>query len=243
VFGVTLVLRERPIRERRELFRREDDDGHAAYLDEFFALEAAQHAGDGLARTADQVGEFLMGQGHGETHFRLAAGGSAAPVEQHPGEASGGGAGEGEPACVEEGGLVFLGERLGGMQAGLAVALQEFEKFLAADFLDFNRLQGLGGDFVFGARDDRAEAKHIAGHGDLQDQGAAFALGAGKLDLPGADDIDAVAGGSLLEQEGAFGQLHLGADGVEIGERGGVQIAEHAQRAELTGAAIARLPN
>jgi hypothetical protein len=145
-----------------------------------------------------------------------------------------------EAAGVEEGCLVLFAEGLGGVEAGLAVAGEEGEELIAANAFDLDGLEGLGGDLIAGAGDDGAEAEDVAGHGDLEDEGASVAGAAGELHLAGADDVDAAGGLIFLEEGGAARQAGRDADGVEVQEGAVVEVAEHAQGAQLAVHAIAR---
>ena len=89
-----------------------------------------------------------MGEGHGEAHLGFTVSGGATPLEQEARETAGCRTGEGETAGVEEDGLVFLGERLGGVHADFTVLLHEGEEIFARHSFDASGLEGLSGDFV-----------------------------------------------------------------------------------------------
>jgi hypothetical protein len=65
-------------------------NGRSSHLDHVLLLETGQHTSHGLARSANQIGQFFMCERHCETHLELAATSSRlSPVEQHPREPAG----------------------------------------------------------------------------------------------------------------------------------------------------------
>src|SRR6516225_261795 len=106
-------VRGRSSGKKLQLLRREDRDGAAVDLNEFFLLHLAENPGDGLAGGSGEVCEFLVSERHGELHHGLAAGGAVAPFEQDGGESSGGRGSEGQPPGVEECGFILFGQAFG----------------------------------------------------------------------------------------------------------------------------------
>ena len=145
------------------------------------------------------------------------------------GRAAGGGAGESEALGVVEDGEVLTGERLCSVHAGNTVATEEFDELLLAHGFDLAAFDGLGSDLVNDVGQNRAEAKHVAGAGQLEDHGLAFARCGGDFDLSGADDKDVTDRVALTEEFCAAGHVHHNADAVVIFKGFRREVAEHSQ--------------
>jgi hypothetical protein len=106
-------------------------------------------------------------------------------------------------------------------------ALKKGEEVLSPDSLDLRWLDGLCCHFVGRSGDDRSQSEDISGHSDLENQSPTLPRSAGKLDLTGADDEDAVTRIVLLEEIRTFRKIRLHADRAEVAERHCVEITEH----------------
>jgi hypothetical protein len=218
----------------------EDDDACAAHFDETFFAEAAQYTRDRFTGAADEIGELFVSEGHDESHLlMLAAGdGGFAPLEQYAGEAAGDGAGEGEAACVEEGGFIFFGERFCGVEAAFAVALKEGQKVFAADVFDARGRGCFGGDLVGRVGDDGPQAENVAGHGHFEDEGFSLARGAGEFDLSMTENEDAVGTGIFSEEGCSARESGVNPEVGVVREGLTGEIAEHAHGANFAGGAV-----
>lgn len=207
------------------------EQGHGSALDgdELVAPELVEEAGDGFARGAGHVGDFLVGKGHGELEFGFAEGGGATPLEEEVSEPAGSGAGECEPFGVVEDGHVFRGEGLSRVHAGHAMLVEEVHELFLAHGFDVARLDGFGGDFVRNVGEDSVEAEQIAGAGNLEDHGLAFPGSGRDLCLSATQNKDVTSGVAFREKLGAAGMAHENTDRVEVPEGFGRQVAEHTQ--------------
>jgi len=212
------------------------DDGHAGALDgdPAVAAELIEEAGNSFAGGAGHIGDFFVGEGHGEADLGLSVGGRAAPVEKQAGQAAGGGAGEGKTLGVVEDGEIFTGEGLRGVHGGDAVAAEEVDELLLADGFDLAGLDGFGGNLMGDVGEDGRETHDVAGAGDLEDHGLAVAGGSGDFDLAEADNKDVAGRVTLGEEFGSAGMAHHDSDAVIVGKGLGCEIAEHPQMAMLT---------
>src|SRR5260370_33678816 len=176
-----------------------------------------------------------MRECHCEVHLRLAARRCPPPVEQYTRKADCRRTGQRQATRIEEHRLLLFPQRPGCMEACFTVLLDKGEEVLPTNAFDLSRLDRLCCHLISRSGDDRSQPENISRHGDLENQGSSFPRSAGKLDLTGANDEDAVARPILLKELRALRKRRLHADRLEVGERLCVKIAEHSQRAQLTG--------
>src|SRR6202011_2689687 len=112
------------------------------------------------------------------------------------------------------------------MEACFAVFLKKREEVLPPDTLDLRWLDGLCCHFVGRSRDDRSQPKDISRHSDLQNQGPTLPRSAGKLNLTGADDEDAMARPIFPEKHRPLREIRLYADRAEVAEIGRASCRE-----------------
>ena len=102
------------------------------------------------------------------------------------------------------------------MEACFPVFLKKREEVLSPDTFDLRWLDGLCCHFVGRTGDGRSQPKDISRHSDLENQGPTLPRGAGKLNLTGADDEDAMARPIFPEKRRPPGEIRLYADRAEV---------------------------
>ena len=122
----------------------QDEDCRAFHLDEVSLLEVAEDARDGLARRADHLRHFLVGEQHFEAN---ASGGwfavEVAPLQEEFTELLRGRLCQTEGTDLALRRMVFFAELLRGVQAHLRVSAKEPEKVVAFDEVQLRGLERL----------------------------------------------------------------------------------------------------
>jgi len=111
----------------------------AVLIDEAFATELGEEAGDGFARDAGHAAEFFVGEGHGEGYGEVGMDGRnvevvhACPIEECAGQPAGGGGGMAEAAGAEKCCVVVAGDGDGGDGAEFGGVVHEAEEVGSGD--------------------------------------------------------------------------------------------------------------
>ncbi len=118
----------------------------------------------------------------------------AGEVEEGTCEFASGGGVEGEAASGEDGAVVLARDGEGGDAANFGVAFHDANEVGAGDRFDGAEGEGFGGDVMQGALLQSGKAEDIAGAGEAEEEGAAFAGGGCDFDASAADEQEVVCG-------------------------------------------------
>ena len=191
-------------------------------VEETFAAEFCEEAGDGFAGDAGHAAELFVGEGHGEGDGKIVVLGAvvevihAGPVEEGAGEFAGSGVGESEASGAEDGGVVVAGHGGGGGVAGVDEVVHEADEIVAGNGFDGAGIEGDGSDSIEGSGKECGEAEDVAGAGDAEQEEAAIAGGSGDFDATGADDQEVIGGQAFVKQNAVGLAMATNSDRIEI---------------------------
>jgi len=203
-------------------------------VEETFAAEFCEEAGDGFAGDAGHAAELFVGEGHGEGDGKIVVLGAvvevihAGPVEEGAGEFAGSGVGESEASGAEDGGVVVAGHGGGGGVAGVDEVVHEADEIVAGNGFDGAGIEGDGSDSIEGSGKECGEAEDVAGAGDAEQERASFRGGGDELDATAADHEDVVCREAFVDEDLVGVEVEGGGDGMEIAQGRCRQIAKAA---------------
>jgi hypothetical protein len=187
-----------------------------------FATEAGEEAADGFAGEASHAAELFMGELHEEGEGEISVEGAvaglvwASEVKESAGQFAGGRGVEGEPACGEDGPVVFAGEGLGDALADVGIAGHEVKEVSAWDGLDDAGFEGFGGNAIGCSLEEGGKSEEVARAGDAEEEKSAFSGRGDDFHAARADNQEIVRGEAFAKEDAVRCEGAAGANGVEV---------------------------